>query len=321
MTHIPRLLRFALPLALLTAACADDPVPQGDDIGVSEQGVSTTSFTATYTGQGSNATTCNSSFAITGQEPSTTGTFPVFLYMVGTTESATNASATAAVAGMASRGFVAATIAYNSGSFGNCSAIDGKTKCIFDSTTSTSAVSVLCARAKADCSKGILAGGFSQGAVIATQSKNFNSGVRAAWGMGDGVKYSSFDLTSCQANGNRALPSDHLRSIAGQKDQFLGASGSFSFGAGSITNVRSQLQTLTGFNCGSTATNCLQSNGSGWYIVQNNQVQDGSADHCFMRASGDCSGSQNSLDSGWQNGTDVWELSASLSWLASFASP
>jgi hypothetical protein len=37
-----------------------------------------------------------------------------------------------------------------------------------------------------------------------------------------------------------------------------------------------------------------------------------------MRASGDCNGSQNSLDSGWQNGTANWELNANLDWLKGF---
>jgi hypothetical protein len=304
-----------LSLALATGACTDAPEsgPAADDPAEASQAVTTTSFTATYTGQGNNATTCNTSFSITGQEPSTTGTFPVFLYMIGTTESSTNASATAAVAGMASRGFVAASIAYNSGTFSNCATISGKARCIFNGASSTSALSVLCSRAKADCSKGVVVGGFSQGAVIATLAKNFDSRVQAAWGMGDGVTYSIFNLTSCMGNGNRTLTSDRLRAVDGEQDMFIGPNAS---------NVRSQFLTLTGLSCGSTATNCLQSNGSGWYIVQNGQVADGSADHCYMRTAGNnCTASQNSLDAGWQNGTDPWELNANLDWLKTFTTP
>lgn len=271
----------------------------------------TTSFTATYNGSGNNSSTCNTSDSINGQEPTAAGTYPVFLYMVGTTESSTNASAEAAVQGMASRGYVAATIAYNSGSFGSCSQISTKAQCIFNPNSTTSAVETLCARAKADCTKGIVVGGFSQGAVIATLAKNFNSRIQAAWGMGDGVKYSTFDLSSCMANGKRTLPSDRLRAVNGDKDQFTGNSE-----AAQQTNM----QSLTGFTCASGATSCLQSNGSGWIIVQDNQVQDGTADHCYMRASGGCFGSQNSLDSGWQNGSNNWELGANLNWLTGFTS-
>ena len=260
-----------LSLALATGACTDAPEPgqPADELGEVTQAVTTTSFTATYTGQGNNATTCNTTFNISGQEPTTTGTFPVFIYTIGTSETFTNASATAAVAAMASRGFVAATVAYNSGTFSNCSTISGKARCIFNGASSTTALARLCARAKADCSKGVVVGGFSQGAVIATLAKNFDSRVQAAWGMGDGVRYSIFNLTSCMGNGNRSLPSSRLRVVDGEKDQFIGPNAN---------NVRTQMASLTGLSCG-TSTNCLQSNGSGWFIVTNGLVGDGSADH------------------------------------------
>lgn len=315
-------LRYLLVLGLATAACADvDPGQPADDPGQASdepaagevsQALTTTSFTATYTGQGRSSSSCNTTFNISGQEPTTTGTFPVFIYTIGTGETFTNASATAAVAAMASRGFVAATVAYSSGSFGACAAISGKARCIFNGASSTSALARLCSRAKADCSKGVVVGGFSQGAVIATLARNFDTRVQAAWGMGDGVQYSSFNLTSCMGNGNRSLPSSRLRAVDGEKDQFIGPNAN---------NVRSQFLTLTGLSCGSTATNCLQANGSGWYIVQNAQVGDGSADHCYMRRTGDCGGSQNSLDAGWQTGTAPWELNANLDWLKTFTTP
>jgi hypothetical protein len=307
--------------ALLTPACATDD-SEADEPAVATttaeiDAVATTSFTATYVGQGGNSTTCNTTFNISGAEPSATGKFPVFVYAIGTGETFTNASANAAVAGMAGRGFVAATVAYDSGSFGNCTAISGKARCMFNPSASTSVVSTLCARAKADCTKGIVVGGFSQGSVIATQAKNFDSRVRAAWGMGDGVRYATFNLNACQANGNRTLASDHLRVVVGQQDQFVGGGGGFS--NGTIANARTQLQTLTGFSCGTTATSCLQSNGSGWTLVTNGQVNDNSADHCFMRGNGNlCSGNQNTLDANWQNGTATFGLNASLDWLTGF---
>jgi hypothetical protein len=271
----------------------------------------TTSFTATYTGQGVAATTCNTSFNIDGEEPTAAGTYPVFLYMVGTTETFNNASATAAVQGMANRGYVAATIQYDSGEFGNCTQIGGKAQCIFNPNSSTSAVEVLCSRAKADCSKGIVVGGFSQGAVIATLAKNTDSRVQAAWGMGDGVSYTQiFNLSACMANGNRTLPSDRLRAVNGQGDEFTG---------NTEATQQTNMQSLTGFTCASGATSCLQSNGSGWIIVQNAQTEANDADHCYMRDGG-CLASQNSLDTGWENGSDNWELNANLNWLQGFTS-
>jgi hypothetical protein len=315
-------LRCLVSLCVFTAACTEDLGPADDGsqnpdteapAEVSQAAaLATSAFTATYTGQGNGSTTCNSTFNINGQEPSVAGTFPVFIYTIGTGETFTNASATAAVAQMASRGFVAATVQYNSGSFSGCSTLSGKARCIFNGGTATSAISRLCARAKADCSKGVVVGGFSQGAVLATLANNFDSRIRAAWGMGDGVRYSIFNLTSCMGNGNRTLPSSRLRVVDGEKDQFIGPNQN---------NVRSQYLTLTGLSCGNTATSCLQTNGSGWLIVTNGQVGDGSADHCYMRATGDCGGSANSLDAGWQNGTAPWQLGASLSFLQSFTTP
>jgi hypothetical protein len=270
----------------------------------------TTSFTATYTGQGEGATTCNTSFSIDGQAPSASGSYPVFLYMVGTTETFNNASATAAVQGMANLGYVAATIQYDSGEFGNCSQISGKSSCIFNASSSTSAISAVCSQPNADCSKGILVGGFSQGAVIATLAANFNSNVQAAWGMGDGVMYTAFfNLSSCMANGNRTLPSSRLRAVNGQADEFTGDTQA---------KQQTNMQSLTGFDCASGSFVCLQSNGSGWIIVQNDQTEADDADHCYMRDGG-CTASQNSLDTGWENGTENWELSANLQWLTQFA--
>jgi hypothetical protein len=37
-----------------------------------------------------------------------------------------------------------------------------------------------------------------------------------------------------------------------------------------------------------------------------------------MRASGDCGGSENSLDATWQSGSDPWGLNANLDWLNRF---
>jgi hypothetical protein len=232
----------------------------------------------------------------------------VFLYTVGTTETSTNASATAAVQGMANLGYVAATIQYDSGEFGGCTQIGGKAQCIFDPNSTSSAVEVLCARAKADCSKGIVVGGFSQGAVIATLAQNTDSRVQAAWGMGDGVMYAGANLSSCMANGNRTLPSDRLRAVNGMMDEFTG---------NTEANQQTNMQSLTAFDCASGATSCLQSNGSGWIIVQDDQTEAGDADHCYMRDGG-CAASENSLDSGWESGTENWELEANLQWLTQF---
>jgi hypothetical protein len=105
------------------------------------------------------------------------------------------------------------------------------------------------------------------------------------------------------------LGSDRLRAINGEKDFFMGSQQA---------SVRNQLQTLTGLNCGPNATGCANTaNNSGWGIVLNTQVVDGSADHCYMR-NGSCLGSENKLDSKWLGGSENWSLETNLLWLTGF---
>lgn len=261
------------------------------------------SFTATYR---NGRTTEN----ITGREPSAAGTYPVFIYTVGTTEDFQHTSAISAIEGMANRGYVAATVQYPNSTFGGCSTIGGRARAIYDPNSSTSAVTALCSRAKADCSKGIVVGGFSQGSVIATLAKDTEPRVQGAYGMGAHNSYSFFNLSSCMNDGNHAISNTRLRIVNGEVD---------TFGGGNQNAVRTKAEAVTGLTCGSNATSCLQSNGSGWIIVLNGQVQDGQADHCYMRANGCTNGT--ALDQGWQNGGDPWELNANLNWLTQFTSP
>ncbi|HEY0096698.1 MAG TPA: hypothetical protein VGB96_20370, partial [Archangium sp.] len=150
----------------------------------------------------------------------------------------------------------------------------------------------------------------SQGSILAILAKNHDARVQAAYGLGAGVQYSIYDLRACVANGKRTLTSDRLRAVNGEADSFMGSSES---------SVRGQLQELTGRSC--TATSCFASNGSGWYIVKHAEASDGNADHCYMRATGGCSGSQNSLDQKWLNGTYAWSADPNLQWLSGFTQP
>lgn len=261
-----------------------------------------------FTDKYKNGTRCGSTYSITGKEPTASGKYPVFLYMVGTTESYTNAAAMAAVDGMADAGYVAATIQYPNTTFGNCSALSDKAKCIFTPSSANSAVAKLCARAKADCTKGIVVAGFSQGSIMAILAKNFDARVQAAYGIGAGVQYSTYDIRACVANGKRTLTSDRLRAVNGEADDFMGKNAN---------SVRAQLQELTGLTCTSTSYSCFRSNQSGWVMASHAEVEDGAADHCYMRVGG-CLGSQSVLDEGWELGSAPWTVDPNLQWLTTF---
>jgi hypothetical protein len=268
-----------------------------------------TNFASAYNGAGTSGGSCSMSYSIAGVEPSGTGPYPVFIYLVGTNEAYNNAAAMAAVNAMAGKGYVAATVDYAESQFGTCSVLSGKSSCVFNPNSTLSAVSQLCSRAKADCSKGIVVGGFSQGSILALLAKNYDARVQAAYGIGMSNAYSVYDLSTCVSNGKRSLPSDRLRAVDGERDNFAG---------GTQSAVQSSLQNVTGLACAAGSTACMNPNNSGWIIVKNSQVGDGSADHCYMRASGDCLGSQNSLDGNWNNGTANWSKDANLQWLTNF---
>jgi hypothetical protein len=269
----------------------------------------TASFTSSYTGGSGATSSCGSTYSIMGKEP-TTGTHPVLIWTVGTGQSYTDSMSTAVLNAAVARGFVAASVQYNSGTFGGGFILTNRARCIYQGSSANSALSKLCARPTADCNKGVVVAGLSQGSIMADLARNFDSRVRAAWGTGNGVKYSIYDLASVLANGSsRQLSNTRLRVINGIRDTYLAGTD----------GTRTQNGLLTGFACTSTATNCLQSGGHGWYIVTDSQVQDGQADHCYMTYGG-CSGATG-LDNNWVNGTDAWTLNANLNWLQTFTTP
>jgi hypothetical protein len=273
----------------------------------------TTAFSTTY--RGGSSSFCGSTYKISGAEPTASGRFPVYVHIGGTGESYTSNWANAAVQAAAAKGFVAATIEYDNGSFGSCSTISSRTRCIFNANSSNSAIAKLCARAKADCSKGVVTGGLSQGSIISVLSKNYDSRVRASMGQGTGTAYSIYSLTSCMSNGRHTQPGNRIRIINGQQDLFVG---------GSVASAGASGQRVTGAVCASGTQNCLQANGSGWYVVRDNQVQDGFADHCFMGyaggpSTGQCSGM--GVDANYQFGSEPWALNPTLDWLKSFVTP
>jgi predicted alpha/beta-hydrolase family hydrolase len=272
-----------------------------------------TAFSDAYPGAG-NGVDCDTSYAISGMEPSDSARHAVFVYLVGTGESHDNAQARAAIAGMGARGFVAAAVQYHSAVFGSCAEIARKAACIFKPESPHSAISRLCARG--DCSKGIVVGGASQGAIVAILAKNTDARVQAAYGMGALPNYTTYDMTRCMADGAHDLAGSKLRIVNGERDFF---------GGGTAATVRAASRAVTGKACDSASHACLNGNGSGWIMVRNEQVEDGSADHCFQRGpmntGRDCLASENVLDAEWRSGSASWTLPSGLNWLAQFATP
>ena len=260
------------------------------------------SFTMTY--KGGSTSTCGSTYNISGKEPSASGKYPVFVYISGTGEPYTSSWAQSAINEAVSRGYVAATVEYDNGTFGTCTTISQRAKCIFNSGNANSAVAKLCSRAKADCSKGVVTGGLSQGSIISVLSRNYDSRVRASFGQGTGTTYTvAYNLASCMTAGRYTQSPDRVRIINGEGDMFVG---------GTEAIARASAERVTGLNC-TARQSCFRSNGSGWYIVKHYEVLDLFADHCFMGYGGtalvQCAGILAS-DANYVYGNNQWGVKA-----------
>ncbi|EKU26120.1 hypothetical protein [Xanthomonas graminis] len=267
----------------------------------------TSGFAMAYNAQGTG-------YGISGQEPSAAGKYPVYVHIGGTGENYQSNWSMAAVNTAAAKGFVAASVQYDNGSFGDCGVIGSRARAIFDANSLSSAIAQLCSRDKADCSKGVVTGGMSQGSIISVLSHDYDNRIVASFGQGTGATYTPYyNLSACIADGNHSQSADRLRIIDGEHDMFVGGSESI---------ARSQATLVTGLNCEGSQS-CFRPNGSGWYIVKDSEVQDMYADHCFIEYGGmagtQCSGAL--IDYGYLYGNAAWELNPTLDWLKRFVTP
>jgi hypothetical protein len=271
----------------------------------------TSSFSGTYASQQSTwwgLRTCRNTAAFAGREPATGSGYPVFVYLPGTGEPYEGPVGTTFADAMAVRGFVAASVQYEDWQF-YAEGIEGNAACIFG-TGEQSAVSQLCARPKADCSKGVVVSGFSQGAVIAAQARSHNRQVRAAYLLGyNEERISAWEGTArwrmavVPPDGTRALPNDRIRIVDGVVD--------------APADLRDELNDQTGRSCAATAFDCLAADGSGWYVVQNSEVADGLAEHCYFHGPYFCP-REPPFDPTWlTSATAPWALTPNLDWLES----
>ncbi|HEX6245777.1 MAG TPA: hypothetical protein VFZ61_32860 [Polyangiales bacterium] len=243
-----------------------------------------------------------------GVEPEAAGRHPLFVYLTGTRMHHDGPEARKLIEEMARRGFVSVSLDYENRAYAYCNSMRAKAQCLFGKSGSASALSKLCQRPNVDCERGIVVAGFSQGANLSALARNYEPRVAGALLLGHGHRAARFmDSTACQAAAATALDLSQTRSITGEADGFFGDTRE---------GVRRQLEVVSGRTC-SGALDCLQPDGSGWYIVQNSQLKDGGADHCFFfdAADGYCAKFKG-LDANWVAGSEPWSLAPSLDWLA-----
>jgi hypothetical protein len=146
--------------------------------------------------------------------------------------------------------------------------------------------------------------------VIATLAANYDPRVRAAYLLSyiedrvgpEGT--ARWQLATTWPTGSRVLPDSAIRIVDGVSEV--------------PPDRRDELNDITGRQCAVTAFSCLSANGSGWYVVQNSEVANGKADHCyFMGADGYTSCSPTPpFDPTWAASTTApWALGPNLDWL------
>jgi len=236
------------------------------------------------------------------------GPYPVFMWTPGTYQSFQDVMAYTLITQMAARGFLAASVQYsNYNTIQSCPDYVARAESIYNTSRLTSAAGAICSLTGADCNKGIVTAGISQGGMISVLAKNYAPSVRASFAMsisdynksGIGVKLDCVDKPFT------AIPANRLMIVNGQNDPYFGG--------------QTPLENVSGFACPSGSTQCWSPDGSGagWYIIQNSQVVDGNAEHCYQ-LSGDCS-SGKVWDKNWYlPSTFNWSLKPNLDWLSSF---
>lgn len=264
---------------------------------------------------------CTDTQKIYGARPVAAGNYPVLLYVHGTyADWGNNKEGREFVKRAASLGYVAMALTYSSGSSLNDAGLQRHAYCMFDQNHGKDGLTAACAVSGANCSNGVVLTGFSQGAAIAAIAKNYNESVKAVWGIGlSAYIYPSHTVPTNalpSPYGTRVLPSDKLVINMGQASNL--------FKKDLIAEDLPSLKQLTGVDCAGDYR-CLQSNGSGYYVVANTEVADGTADHAywmqvnkFSKGSLSFTLSPKKFDPGFDlpAATD-WSLARNLNWLKS----
>ncbi|MBV9505048.1 MAG: hypothetical protein JO323_08605 [Acidobacteriia bacterium] len=233
------------------------------------------------------------------------GPYPVFLWVPGSFEVSFDPLSLLFVAEMSKRGFLAASVEYSNVELAQtCQAYTARAQGVFDATRSTSAISAICSLPNANCSKGIAVAGISQGGVLAVLARNYEPAVQAVYALSAGAYNHAgigVNLGACMNKAATAIPANRLMIVNGQADPAFGS--------------QSSTEDASGFTCPAGSTQCWSPDGSGagWYIVQNSQVKDGTAGHCYI----DQGGCNDLFDPNWRPpATNNWSLQPNLDWLA-----
>ena len=249
---------------------------------------------------------CDRAMNIVGSEPAEPGRYPVAIFLVGTSGIFDGPGIVEHVLpALTKQGFVAASLQYeNSTLFGaaqNCSLYQDNAECMVRNDADyvdgerRSAIAQLCGRAKADCSKGVVVLGHSQGGMTALQTFRFTPATPpadepmpklvAAAPMGVGAAgylagIRVINLDACMTADTIVADKSKLLIVNGEHDRYFSVPG--------VEPAGNQvpLETVTGRHCAVPSWDCRGATGDGWVLVQPSELTTGLAVHDYMHDHG-----------------------------------
>eukprot|EP00928_Gymnodinium_smaydae_P087544 TRINITY_DN7179_c0_g6_i1.p1 TRINITY_DN7179_c0_g6~~TRINITY_DN7179_c0_g6_i1.p1 ORF type:complete len:490 (-),score=70.54 TRINITY_DN7179_c0_g6_i1:316-1752(-) len=279
-------------------------------------------FSTTYVGAG-DAVGLEVPWRIEGLRPQDRSGLPVYVWITGWTNSFFADADMILLLEMAKRGFVAAQVAYEHlGWTGDVCAplntmdryaptkhfksVSARTK----AKSLVNAVDELCSTRGADCSKGVALHGFSMGTWMATLLSMYDKRITALLLFGYGIEKEPQDCLS-DVSVSPFVDKTHRRVVNGVFDQC------FTKGHDMVA----QLNNLSGYSHCGEDRDCLQADGSGYFLVtpfdyRKGEHHDNMATHLFFR-SGHTPKSH--LFPSFVEQADPWTLKGSLDWLAEAA--
>jgi hypothetical protein len=251
---------------------------------------------------------------------------PAYIHHVASSDDCSHYSVQTYLDEMVNRSFAAFCVAYPRSTEDQYveGFFDQKAQWIYSSSNQYGALTGICNLEGVDCSLGVAVHGSEQGGHIASLSKKHDPRVTAILEFGGGC---SAQLSGTPLQTARGLVYDHTQA------QTLSGAACYSGGSATATQTEQQLYRTkdilrvvagvnddlfshqsqmiyhTGYNCGD-AVDCLQADGSGYYLVRSPENPTGERDGREFYSN------LNAFTTNFEYGAYAWAMTANLDWLA-----
>jgi len=245
---------------------------------------------------------CDRVMGIVGSEPAEPGRYPLAIFVVGTSGIYDGPGVLDNILpALAKQGFVAASLEYeNTTLFGaaqNCTLYQDNAECMVRNDADyvggehRSAIAQLCSRDQADCSKGVVVIGHSQGGMTAVQMFRFipvappagapipRFVAAAPMGVGTAGYVAGIrvvNTSGCMSADNIFVEKTKLFVVNGENDRYFNGPDANQAGG------QADLETVTGRSCAAPSWDCRGPGGAGWVLVKPSELTTGVAPHDYM---------------------------------------